>query len=115
MTHYYFLEIGTCDQTYNNLASKYPDKLGISVEPIREYLDSLPDNNGNNIKVDYAISDYDGTADMNKCQHTSTKTKLDGSGWRGRSTLKDLDSMETTPNLKEIVFIAKQKVYNAPT
>lgn len=93
MTHYYFLEIGTCDQTYNNLASKYPDKLGISVEPIREYLDSLPDNNGNNIKVNYAISETDGTAMINKCFNTQTKTKLDGSGWKGRSTLKDLDQM----------------------
>lgn len=30
-------------------------------------------------------------------------------------SIKDLDSMETVPHLKEVVFIAKQKVYNAPT
>jgi 8-oxo-dGTP pyrophosphatase MutT (NUDIX family) len=30
-------------------------------------------------------------------------------------SMKDLDSMETTPGLKEFVFTAKQKVYNAPT
>ena len=30
-------------------------------------------------------------------------------------SIKDLDSMDTVPGLKEIVFIAKQKVYNAPT
>jgi 8-oxo-dGTP pyrophosphatase MutT (NUDIX family) len=30
-------------------------------------------------------------------------------------SIKDLDQMETTPGLKEMVFIAKQKVYNAPT
>lgn len=30
-------------------------------------------------------------------------------------SVKDLDQMQTTPGLKEIVFIAKQKVYNAST
>ena len=30
-------------------------------------------------------------------------------------SIKDLDQMQTTPGLKEIVFIAKQKVYNAST
>jgi len=30
-------------------------------------------------------------------------------------SMKDLDNMETTPGLKEFVFTAKQKVYNAPT
>ena len=30
-------------------------------------------------------------------------------------SLKDLEKIETTPDLKEIIFIAKQKVYNAST
>jgi len=30
-------------------------------------------------------------------------------------SIKDLDQMETTPGLKEMGFIEKQKVYNAPT
>ena len=93
MTNYYYLEIGTCDHTYNNLATKYPDKLGISVEPIKSYLETLPDNNGYNLKVPYAIGEHDGTAVINKCVITKTKTKLDGSGWKGRSTLKDLDEI----------------------
>ncbi len=90
---YYYLEIGTCDATYNNLASQYPDQLGISVEPIKEYLATLPDNNGLNIKVPVAISENDGTAEINKCTITATKTKKDGSGWKGRSTLLDLTSL----------------------
>jgi len=93
MTDYYYLEIGTCDNTYNNLSTKYPDKYGISVEPIKSYLETLPDNNGNNIKVPFAIGEKNGTAVINKCVITKTKTKLDGSGWKGRSTLKDLDEI----------------------
>lgn len=52
-----FLEIGTCN--FNTLAQKASDDtVGISVEPIKYYLDSLP-NKKNVIKINCAISPDD--------------------------------------------------------
>lgn len=49
-----FLEIGTCN--FKTLIQQATDKtVGISVEPIKYYLDSLP-NKKNVIKLNYAIS-----------------------------------------------------------
>ena len=53
MTDYKYIEIGTCD--FGTLLKKYPTDLGLSVEPIKKYLDNLPDYE-NNTKVNVAIS-----------------------------------------------------------
>jgi FkbM family methyltransferase len=54
---YDYIEIGTSD--FDTLVQLMPDSaLGISVEPIKEYLDLLPEKE-NNQKVNAAISDTD--------------------------------------------------------
>ena len=104
---YKYLEIGTCDKTYKNLASDYPDELGISVEPIREYLQSLPTNNGRNIKVNAGISTKNGTQTINFAKNYKTKKKkTDASGWKGRSSFKSLQKL----NIKEKNRFQKRKV-----
>ena len=105
--NYYYLEIGTCDYTYKNLSSDYPDKIGISVEPIKEYLDTLPDNNGRNIKVNTGISEKNGTQEINFVYDTKTrKNKTDASGWKGRSSFKSLNKL----NIKQKDRFIKRKV-----
>jgi hypothetical protein len=52
-----FIEIGTSD--FNTEIEKAHDKSGLSVEPIKHYLDSLPDFESVT-KVNAAISNYDG-------------------------------------------------------
>jgi FkbM family methyltransferase len=49
-----FVEIGTSD--FESLAIESPNKRGLLVEPIKYYLDNLP-NNSNQIKANYALSD----------------------------------------------------------
>ena len=52
MTDYDFVEIGTAD--FESLAQQYPDAKGMSVEPIKMYLDRLPDR-PNITKVNAAL------------------------------------------------------------
>ena len=52
-----FIEIGTSD--FNTEIQKVDGKSGLSVEPIKHYLDSLPDAEGVT-KVNAAVSNYDG-------------------------------------------------------
>ena len=52
-----FIEIGTSD--FNTEIQKATGKMGLSVEPIKHYLDSLPDVEGVT-KVNAAVSNYDG-------------------------------------------------------
>jgi FkbM family methyltransferase len=91
--HYKYVEIGTCDNTYSNLCRKFPNDLGISVEPIKEYLDTLPNNDGKNVKINVAISHKNGTQLFNKINNSRTSTKEDGSGWKGRSSLQSLEKL----------------------
>ena len=70
----------------------------ISVEPIKEYLDSLPENDGLNIKVNAGISKKNGTQVIYFAKHFKTKKhKTDASGWKGRSSFKSLTAL----NVKE--------------
>ncbi len=55
---YDFIEIGTCD--FETEIQNHNGRQGISVEPIKHYLDNLPDV-PNVIKVNAAISNYDGS------------------------------------------------------
>lgn len=52
-----YIEIGTCDR--DTEVQKKDDRKGISIEPIKYYLDRLPDKK-NNIKLNIAISNYTG-------------------------------------------------------
>jgi len=52
-----FLEIGTAD--FDTIMENVGDNVGISVEPLKHYLDNLP-NKPNVLKINCAISDYDG-------------------------------------------------------
>lgn len=59
---YDFIEIGTCD--YDTLLeSATPEQRGISVEPIKLYLDRLP-SKANVIKINAAITAEDGIVDL---------------------------------------------------
>ena len=59
---FHFVEIGTCD--YDTLLeSCRDDQLGISVEPIKAYLDRLP-SRPNVTKIHAAISSADGLVDL---------------------------------------------------
>ena len=59
--HYDFIEIGTCD--YHTIIEGCNNERGLSIEPIKEYLDKLP-NKPNVIKINAAISDFDGVVDV---------------------------------------------------
>ena len=57
-----FIEIGTCN--FEALIEKATDETqGLSIEPIKSYLDSLP-NKKNVIKVQAAVTEKDGVAQM---------------------------------------------------
>lgn len=53
----------------------------------------------------FATNKYSGEIHLDGKEHSEYK-------W---CRINELDEMETTPTLKEIVFIARRKVYNAPT
>jgi len=62
MTFYDFIEVGTSD--FDTEIEKNDNKVGISVEPIKYYLDRLP-NKQNCIKLNIGISNYVGTCVVN--------------------------------------------------
>jgi len=60
--HYDFIEVGTSD--FRTLIQTCKDnEIGLSIEPIKMYLDSLPDKS-NVTKVNCAISNINGTIDV---------------------------------------------------
>jgi FkbM family methyltransferase len=59
---YDFVEIGTCDY-HTLLEGCHPSQTGLSVEPIKTYLDRLPDK-PNVTKVNVAISSENKTVDL---------------------------------------------------
>jgi hypothetical protein len=59
--HYNFIEIGTSD--FNTLLESDNPGIGLSIEPLKIYLDRLPDKEGVT-KVNCAISDFDGEIDI---------------------------------------------------
>ena len=58
---YDFIEIGTSD--FNTLIGSTKGKIGISIEPLEFYLNNLPDNDSV-IKLNCAITDFDGVTDV---------------------------------------------------
>jgi FkbM family methyltransferase len=59
--HYNFIEIGTSD--FNTLLQSDNPGIGLSIEPLKIYLDRLPNKEGVT-KVNCAISDFDGEVDI---------------------------------------------------
>ena len=60
--YYDFIEIGTCD--FDTLIQKADnEKRGLSIEPLKYYLDRLPDRK-NCTKICAAISNYEGEGEM---------------------------------------------------
>lgn len=57
-----FIEIGTSD--FNTEIQKEDAKIGLSIEPVRHYLDKLPNKKGCT-KLNVAVSDYIGNATIN--------------------------------------------------
>jgi len=62
MPFYDFIEIGTSD--FNTEIEKKDNKVGISIEPIKFYLDRIPDKR-NCIKLNLGISNYNGKCVVN--------------------------------------------------
>jgi hypothetical protein len=58
---YNFIEIGTSD--FDTLMVNSQNEIGISIEPLKFYLDNLPDKD-NVIKLNCAISDKNGIVDV---------------------------------------------------
>jgi FkbM family methyltransferase len=61
--HYDFIEIGTSDFDTFIQNDKYKDCKGISIEPVKTYIDKLPDRK-NITKLQRAISNTNGTCDV---------------------------------------------------
>ena len=62
MVFYDFIEIGTSD--FDTEIQKNDNKCGVSIEPIKYYLDKLP-NKENCIKLNMGISNYNGKCVVN--------------------------------------------------
>lgn len=62
MTFFDFIEIGTSD--FDTEVQKNDGKCGVSIEPIKYYLDKLPDKQ-NCIKLHMGVSDYNGKCIVN--------------------------------------------------
>jgi hypothetical protein len=62
MSFYDFIEIGTSD--FDTEIEKKNNKVGISIEPIKYYINRLP-NKQNCIKLNMGISNYNGTCIVN--------------------------------------------------
>jgi len=62
MSFYDFIEIGTSD--FDTEIEKNDNKVGISIEPIKYYLDRIP-NKQNCIKLNLGISNYNGKCVVN--------------------------------------------------
>ena len=58
---YDFIEIGTSD--FDTLLQECKSEIGLSIEPLKIYLDNLPNKN-TVIKVNCAVSDKDGIVDV---------------------------------------------------
>ena len=58
---YNFIEIGTSD--FDTLLQTTENQIGLSIEPLKIYLDRLP-NNSHVIKVNCAISDKNGMTNV---------------------------------------------------
>jgi hypothetical protein len=70
MTFYDYIEIGTSD--FDTEIEKNDERVGISVEPIKYYLERLP-NKQNCIKLNLGISNYTGTCVVNYLSEQTIK------------------------------------------
>lgn len=77
MTFYDFIEIGTSD--FDTEIDKNDNKIGISIEPIKYYLDRIS-NKQNCIKLNLAISNYNGKCTVNYISE-QTINKYNFPGW----------------------------------
>jgi len=110
MVHYKYIEIGTSD--FATLINKYPNDIGLSVEPIKSLLDNLPDKK-NNTKVNYAISDKTGTAEFYKLKDEFLEDKEHRQYERGMSSLVGASNEEKRIT-KSVRFERFEKI-NVPT
>jgi hypothetical protein len=70
MVFYDFIEIGTSD--FDTEIQKNDNKCGVSIEPIKYYLDKLP-NKENCIKLNMGISNYNGKCVVNYLSEKTIK------------------------------------------
>jgi hypothetical protein len=93
MVFYDFIEIGTSD--FDTEIEKNDNKVGISVEPIKYYLDRLP-NKEKCIKLNLGISNYNGKCIVNYLSEETIR-KYNFPGWvRGCNSINSYHKTVTT-------------------
>jgi FkbM family methyltransferase len=106
--HYDFIEIGSCD--FDTLTQSAKLERGIVVEPIKEYLDNLPDKQ-NVIKINAAISpdNTEGEADFYYVPSQVIKDNNLRDWLRGCNTLDQMHVQHKIHELQEHVKVIKVK------
>jgi len=100
MRFYDFIEIGTSD--FDTEIQKHDTKCGISIEPIKYYLDRLP-NKVNCIKLNMGVSDYSGTCIVNYLSEKTIKEYNFPDWVRGCNSINSYHA--TVSNLCEVMNI----------
>ena len=90
------------EEIKNGACREVKEECGLTINP-KDLIDTGVVKKGR--VYFFTTNKYSGNVYLDGKEHSDYK-------W---CSIKDLDQMETTPGLKEMVFIAKQKVYNAPT
>lgn len=105
MKFYDFIEIGTSD--FDTEVQKNDDKIGISIEPIKYYLNKLPEKK-DCIKLNMGISDYNGKCLVNYLSE-ETIQKYNFPFWvRGCNSINSYH--KTVTNLCKDICIDIEKV-----
>lgn len=103
-----FIEIGTCD--FNTHIETVTDEIGFSIEPIKYYLDKLP-NKKNVKKINCAISTLSSTNDIDIYyipEHVLRENNLPRF-IRGCNSIGDYHYQHTTRKLQHLVITEKVK------
>jgi len=122
--HFHFIEIGTCD--FDTLASnlRLTHNYGISVEAVAEYLNLVP-TGVNMIKINAAVSDEDGWAEMYKVDPKFMEPTCNNSDniclpwwFRGTSTLNQPSPLlvhHAEHNIEKVSQVVKVQTYTYRT
>jgi hypothetical protein len=95
-----FIEIGTSN--FDTLLENATDDIiGLSVEPIKYYLDCLPDKQGV-IKSNYAISNYSGTLDIYYIPETVIDDNKLDNWWKGCNSVNNYHPLHIKHNLTHL-------------
>lgn len=110
LKYFDFIEIGSCD--FDTLTQSATAHTGIVIEPVKEYLDNLPDK-PNIIKINAAVSpdNTEGDADFFYIPSKYIKEHNLDDWLRGCNTLDSMHAQHKLFNLEEHVKVIKVKKY----